>query len=98
MKKINPKILTYWIGKIGYQIIDEIISPMCGIDGVIAELYLVDIGIYTMDDKLTAKIATKIVKRYKLDKIYAELIQDWNLAQIVLLILEEGEYGYVEAN
>ena len=89
-KKINKNQLTHWIGKLGYEIIDEIISPMCEISDVVADLYLADVITYAVDDKLADKIIKKIKERYKIDYY---IMPDTPIALIVLVILEDGVYA-----
>ena len=99
LKKIDPEQITSLVGTIGYDILDNVISTMCGIDGVIADLYLVDIGVYADGDKQTLKIAKKILKRYKIKDehgLYSDLMSgNWPIALIVLLILEDGDYSFL---
>ena len=93
---INKKELSKLIGQIGYEILDEIIAPVCGIEGIIADLYLADMACYTMgDEENEKKIIDKIIERYKLYRTDAELIIDSSMpiALIVLFILENGEYS-----
>ena len=95
MRKINPKTLESWVGTLGYEILEEIIAPMIGAEEIMyADLYLVDIGVYTTDEKMTKKVIDKIWKKYKIkERVYKEFAKDWSIANIVLLILEDGEYG-----
>lgn len=99
LKKVDPEQITSLIGTIGYDILDNVISPACGIDSVIADLYLADISVYADGDKQTLKIAKKILKRYKIKDehgLYADLISGgWPIALIVLLILEDGDYSFL---
>ena len=98
LKRIDPITVTSLVGTIGYDILDEVISPACGIDSVIADLYMADILIYADDDKHAMKIAKKILKRYKVkdqDHLYQTLMISWPIALIVLLILEDGDYSFL---
>lgn len=99
LKEIPRLTITRLIGAIGYDIIDNVICPECGIDSVIADLYLADISCYADGDKQSLKIAKKILKRYKIKDehgLYSDLISGgWPIALIVLLILEDGDYSFL---
>lgn len=91
MERIDNKLLSLWIIKIGFEIIDDVISPICGIDHVIADLYLADVWVYASDQKEVDKIFREIRKKYKLNK-YTLLDDSIPIAMIALEILLEGEY------
>jgi len=84
--------LSKYIDKIGYEIIDDIISPMCGISDVIADLYLADIQTYEYDEKKAIRIAEKVFKKYGIKNGYAEIFIDKPIALLALFILEESNY------
>lgn len=102
--KIEKELVSKAVGQIGYDIIDNIISPICGVSGVFADLYLADISIYTDSEEQGQEVIKAIYERYKMpiDEVidvetnkssYRFSVQDsWPIALIVLLILEEGEY------
>ncbi len=92
MKKIPQKQINHWVGRLGYEIIDEIIAPECGIGSVVADLYLADIGTYTSGDKQSQKIINKIYRKYKIPKMSVLLTDHTPIALLALAILEEGTY------
>lgn len=90
MKKIPQKQMSGWIGTIGYDIIDRIISPVCGISGVVADLYVCDILLYADDDKQAERIVRKVCKKYSLP---ITLVQTTTpIALIALMVIEHGKY------
>lgn len=95
---IDKNELKQMTGSIGYDILDNIVSPICGISGIMANLYLATILDYTMDedDPDTDKIIEEICKRYKLEylddeKTVPPIFADMPIALIALYILENGE-------
>lgn len=96
-KKIPKKQITQWVGALGYEIIDEIITPNCPSitpGSVVADLYGASISLYTDNEKQDNKIVKQIIKRYKLDPLEAKIVVDPDvpIALIVLYILEAGTY------
>lgn len=92
MKKIPKDQITHWVGRLGYEIIDEIIAPECGIDCVIADLYLADVATYAMNEKHGYKIIRKIYKKYHIPKMSVLLTPQTPIALLALAVLEEGRY------
>ncbi|MHA1437967.1 MAG: hypothetical protein ACTSPD_10355 [Promethearchaeota archaeon] len=96
---IDKKELKNAIGSIGYDILDNIVSPICGIEGIIADLYLATLLDYTLgeDSPENDKIIKTICERYKLEYLDDEneippIYPDMSIALIALYILENGEY------
>lgn len=92
MKKIPKKQLDYWIGSIGYQILDDIVAPECNISGIMADLYLASVMDYADDEKQGRKIIKKIYSKYKIPKYSVYLSEEAPIALLALAILECGEY------
>lgn len=90
--KIPARQMTYWVGILGYEILDEVVSPMCGISGVVADLYGADILLYAQNEAHAEKILKKILKRYKISKYDVLLTTQSPIALIALAILECGTY------
>jgi len=65
---MHNKIEIYTeLRKIAYDIIDNIICPVCGISEVVADLWLADIETYVQeDDKQREKILGMIEEKYNL--------------------------------
>jgi len=90
---IKKEELSKYIGNIGYDIIDNIISPVCGIDKVIADLYLADIQTYTFGDKKeNNKIIKQVEKKYNIKLEYPKYFLETPLALLALYILECSDY------
>lgn len=90
MKRLTKKQLGYWIGKIGYDILDDIIGPATRCSNILAELYLVDVATYAAGEKLCEKIVKKICRKYRVE---AYLInENTPIALMALIILENGKY------
>lgn len=94
---INRSELSSLVSKIGYEILDKIISPICGIGGIAADLYLVDIETYTMgDEDQDQLILDYIHEKYQLsymddeDKI-SPIDNYMPIALIALYIIENGK-------
>lgn len=90
MKRLSKKQLGYWIGKIGYDILDNIVGPACGASNILADLYLVDVATYAIEEELCEKIVKKIVRKYKIGGYLVTEVTP--IALIALIILEEGKY------
>lgn len=90
MKRIPKKQLSYWIGKIGYDILDDIIAPACGISEILADLYLANVNDYAMDEKQVDEILQKIGEKYDIGDY--PLLEGMPIACIALIILENGKY------
>lgn len=72
-----------------YEILDEIISPVCGISGVSADIYMADLDCYCgSDDKETELILDKIAEKYKVDREYLDCISSAPLGLIALYTLD----------
>lgn len=84
--------MVFWIGNISYEIIDEIISPMCGISGVFADLYLADIVTYADTKELQEKILRKIYRKYNIKKNDVFLNANMPIALLALAVIENGKY------
>jgi len=70
---IDKKELYKEIDKISYEILDEIVSPICEIPkgSIWADLFSADIGCYTNgDEKENDEIFEEINKKYKLGLDY----------------------------
>ena len=89
---INKKELSKHIGSIGYDILDEIVSPVCGIGAIMADLYLAEINTYTScDEKENKKIFKLISKKYNI-KMDKEYFSEAPIALLALYIMEESDY------
>ena len=82
--------LTCLIGKIGYEILDDIVSPMAGIGGAFADLYIATINDHTFDDDIDDKILFAIEKKYSVSM--GMFSGGDPLISIIVYILENGEY------
>ena len=90
---INKEELTHLIGKIGYEILDDIVCPLAGIDSPFANLYLASIDDHTMDENLNERAIKKIQEKYCLDAEFDKMFDGREpLAVIILYILENGIY------
>ena len=94
---INRSELSSLIVKIGYDILDKIVSPVCGIGVGMVDLYLVDIETYTMgDEEQDQEIIEQIHEKYGVsymddeDKI-SHIDNYMPIALIALYIIENGK-------
>ena len=94
MKKAE---ITEVVGTIGYDILDNFIAPLAGIDPVVADLYLASPSDY-LDGKDLTKAMKKIIKEYEIDNAdqpefpLADYLSDMPLALISLYVMENGNY------
>jgi hypothetical protein len=85
----DEQIISRVIGQ-AYEVLDQIIAPMCGIDGVIADCYMAAIDCYSNGDEvLEERIIERIIKDYKLNE-HAPIDAFTPLALIGLLIIDKG--------
>ena len=93
MKSEDYKVFLKEIDRISYDILDNIVSKICEIGPIMADIYLADIGCYTFNDEEEfEKIRTAIQKRYKLDpkkQLVETLTETTPLALIALQIMDE---------
>lgn len=96
---VTSEEISHYIGEIGYHILDTIVSPICGIDGVMADLYLAEISTYTNDETEKYEIMQKVFDHYGLftgnaetDEIQMNEFADKPIALLALYILEEGNF------
>lgn len=97
-KVLKRQEITKAIGTIGYKII-SFIEKEVGIEMVVADLYMVDIGTYTDDEKQIDKILKKTFKHYGIkhknpanEGFSISYLKDMPLALIALWIMETGNY------
>jgi hypothetical protein len=88
---MHPKIELYReLSKIAHEILDEIVSPACGIPkgSIWADLWLADLECYCMeDDEAREKILTGIEERYNLKENELGYIDTYTpLIQIALFL------------
>jgi hypothetical protein len=98
---VNPKLVLYKeLQKIAYEIIDEIICPVCGISGVMADLWLADIETYTMeDDQEREAILAKIEEKYQLKENELNYIDSYTpLIMIALFLYLRDRKGPADAS
>jgi len=103
---IDKKELYKEINKIAYEILDEIVSPICKIPKgrIWADLFHADICCYAMGDKENEQIFEEINKKYNLgfdyklvnddgseEHIPAPITDRWSLASIALYIILNRE-------
>lgn len=88
---ITKNEMSKHVGNIGYDILDNIVGPVCGISGIFADLYLADIETYTYEDKEQKKIFKLISKKYEVN-INWGIFCNKPIALIALYIMEEGNY------
>lgn len=96
---IDKKELYKEIDRISYEILDEIISPVCKIPkgAIFADIFLADIGCYTSgDENEEYEILDQICKKYKLESLdekeYLSPLAVYNtLASMALYIILFGE-------
>ncbi len=90
--------VTFLIGKIGYDILDNIVAPMAGIGSPFANLYLATINDHTCDEILDIKIINKVIERYKLQKeeYLDEFLVDFPIALLALYIIENGDLSIIK--
>ena len=73
---------------IAYEILDEIVSPVCEIPGGIgADIYLADLACYA-DDKQVQVILDKVVERYGVDRDRLESLDRQPIGLIAMYVLE----------
>jgi hypothetical protein len=79
-----------------YEVLDQIIGPMCGIEGIVADCYEAGIDCYCNDDEeLENRIIEEIRIKYALGQ-YCTIDAFTPLALIALLIIDKGgRYGTI---
>jgi hypothetical protein len=98
MENFKEKINLLIVG-ISYEILDEIVSPICGIEkgGILADLNLATLDCYYIgenDERL--QILNEIASRFKIRRELLSAIDDAPLAFIALNIILEGEINLEE--
>lgn len=82
------------IERIAYEILDEIISPVCGIGDIWVDIHLANIGCYA-DETEEKQIFKLIGEKYKLQNYNKEYDYPYNsfdsLFTIATVVLTEGE-------
>lgn len=82
-----------WIKRLwdqGYEILDKIIGPMCGMDIGMTNIFMAGIDCYTAsDEELEERIIEAIKKKYNLRK-HCPFDAFTPLALIALLIIDRG--------
>jgi hypothetical protein len=75
------------------EIMKEIIEPICGISGAVADYWLADISVYTSDDEVLNQVVyEKIQEKYNLTEDEMISIDSFvPLMQIALFIFLEKE-------
>lgn len=85
--------LTKLIGKIGYEILDDIIGPTLGISGIVADLYLADVPTYTSDEAEDEIIINLFIEKYGIDNTCGwEYLAKMPIALLALYVLENTDY------
>lgn len=96
-KEEKQKEISKIVTELAYEILDEIISPICDIGNVIADCNLATINDYTMgDEKEINEIINKIIEKYNLEEgegayLSNIMTEDMPLNLISLMIIEEHE-------
>lgn len=91
---INKDELKRMIVAISYDILDEVVSPVCHIPkgGIVANVFLADLGCYTIGDEEEEKQLDKeLRKRYSLDE-HVDLPMYVPVASIALSVILFGHY------
>ena len=93
------KQLVYRVIELAYEVLNDVILPMCGIKEVFADPYLASIDCYTCsvtsatqsinDEVLEQEIVDAIIKKYNLNE-YAPISGYTPLALIALIIIDKG--------
>ena len=88
---LNKKEIYHELMRISYEILDEIVSPVCGIPKgtIVADIWLADLECYIMDDSQEReKIYEEIKKKYQIsdDEMDAYVDSYTPLIQIALFI------------
>lgn len=74
---MSPKIKLYQeLAAIATSILKEIVSPICGISDIQADLWLCDISIYTMEDPVLG------------DKILEQIAETYGLTEDLMIYLD----------
>ena len=85
--------LTKLIGKIGYEILDDIVAPTVGISGIVADLYLADVPTYTSDESEDEIIINRFIEKYNIDsELGWEYFINMPIALLALYVLENTDY------
>lgn len=100
---MNKTELYNTISDLCYEIIDEIICPVTGIEPgtVWADIFMADIGCYTFGEEAEEEaILCKICQKYEIDSLDDENFVSpidgrWELATIALYILLYGEHEHL---
>lgn len=90
----TDKQLVDRVVKLAYEVLNDVILPMCDIEGAFADPYLASIDCYTCsirgnEDKLEQEIVDAIIKKYNLNE-YAPISGFTPLALIALIIIDKG--------
>lgn len=86
---MHPKLEIYnELKRIAYEIIDEVICPVCGISDVMADIWLADIETYCMeDDHEREEILAKIEIKYELKENELHYIDSYTPLIMIALFL-----------
>lgn len=95
---IDKKELYCELDRIAYEILDEIVSPVCEIPkgSIWADIFAADIACYAFEEEEEQEIIKRICDKYKIHSICeGEFIAPfepwWPLSLIALYILINGE-------
>jgi hypothetical protein len=73
-----------------YEILDSIVSKVCRIGPIAADIYMADLGCYTIgDEKETKRILDKITEKYGVDREYLECLKSYPIGLIALYTLDK---------
>ena len=86
----GPPTIGRQVTNRAYEILDSIVSPVCGMGGISADIYMADLDCYTIgDEKQTSLILDKIAEKYQVDREYLDCLSSAPLGLIALYTLDQ---------
>jgi hypothetical protein len=90
---ITKRDISGLVGKIGYEILDEVIGPTVGISSIVADLYLADVETYTTDYQETERVYEEFMKHFDIkNEAGCEYFKNMPIALLALYVMENTHY------